>query len=1539
MRKFKKILTIFTILNLQFFLIPEIVMPQSPRLFINEFMAANQRALSDSNGEYDDWIEIYNGEDFDIDLTGYYLTDNLANPLKWSFPAIFLPAKDYLLIWADDHLNQSGIHANFKLSAAGEQIGLFDGTNFIDSLTFGQQKTDISYGRYPNGTVVWEFFDSPTPGSSNAMPGQSRTKRPSFSPEGGFYNDVMTVKISTASTAARIYYTLDCSEPASNKILYTAPIPLNRTTVVRAIALESGYLPSEMMTHTYIFDHDLNIATLSLVTDPPSLWDPDSGIYVNPDERGDAWERPVAMEFYTENNSLGFRANGGLRIHGKTAQLYDKKPFRLYFRSEYGQNQLNYSLFQTKPQLTSFKRLVVHSGGTDMPINPYSHGWTLIRDPLMYELTRRVGGIYAANRPVALYLNSEPWGIYNLLERIDKYYTESNFGEIDVDLIENGGEIKEGDLAAWNAMIAFFENTDLGSDSNFEMAKALIDIDNFTDYCIIEIFGGNKDWPQNNFFAFRPRKADARWQFIIWDMDGCFGPYGVSSNTLEWVTRDDASTLLVRKFLENEHYKYFFINRFADLLNTTFLSENVNELIDSLASVIQADLSFETDRWSSSFEEWQNNGINGELHDFAERRPDHVRSHLRRYFNLDQNVTVTIDPCQGGEGKIKVNTVLLNTFPWTGIYFSEIPIILQAIPKPGYRFKAWSDPSLAGDSGTATISLLNDFQVYAIFEHDPQPEQIVINEINYNSAVDFNPQDWIELYNPTPEALDLSGWHLKDDDNAHDFVFPTGITVDPYGFLVICRDSTAFCGLFPKVTHYVGNMNFGLGRGDDQVRVLNSLALLIDSVAYDDRSPWTDLPDGNGPSLELIDPDLNNTLPENWQASMWHGTPGQKNSFRIVINEINYNSAVDFNPEDWIELYNPAAGTVAVSGWHLKDNNNNDFTFPAGTTIAPHGFLIVCYDKTAFKVFFPALTNIIGNFKFGLDEDGDDVKIYNEYYNLVDSVKYDNDKPWAIEAIGLGPTLELLNPELDNTISRSWQASAGHGSPCQATRALPVVTHFVVKDSSKSTIVTNSRDVLIEITGYDFDGQVISWHINESGIPPLPAEFGWENKPTAYHIECEEGDVPIFGWVLDNDNQVSRLTDTSHTTIRLMLGGNLYNISGTINYANKSQSVPNAVVKVNYIYGTGIDTTDETGNFVFADTDTGLVKLKPAKTGDIRNAIRGSDALLILQYLASLLNISNEEKFAADVTGDGNITDSDVQAILRYLTFYTSNIGNTNYWRFVPTDTSFTLNSDETINFKAYLSGDANLDWNSGSNTGQQTGGDSINSNVTLKLNQVNTQNKKYIELPLIIEPDSEAVNTIVLSLQYDPVYLIYKATETTESSKNFRMEVNGTQTGEVHIAMIGIESIITNDEILKIRFEVVDPTIRNRSTQLRFNRAMVNDLNAKTLNGIVIFTNTSDIELLPQDFILFQNYPNPFNSETLIQYQIAEPSAIRLTIYNVMGSEVRTIVNERNQAAGCYQAIWDGKDGHGMEMPSGIYVYELKTDRFVQRKKLAMVK
>jgi hypothetical protein len=224
-------------------------------------------------------------------------------------------------------------------------------------------------------------------------------------------------------------------------------------------------------------------------------------------------------------------------------------------------------------------------------------------------------------------------------------------------------------------------------------------------------------------------------------------------------------------------------------------------------------------------------------------------------------------------------------FPWTGEYFNGVPVTIVAQPSPGYRFVGW-EGSITSNDPQISLVFSGDAGLTALFE-PYSPDSLVINEINYNSADDFNPEDWIEFYNPMDQPVDMTGWYFKDEDNAHIFNFPEGLIVASHDYLVLCFDTTAFHSFFPDVTCAIGNNGFGLSGGGDQLRLFDPSGLLIDSVFYDDDLPWPIEADGQGPTLELIDPSYNNALAENWEASELHGSPGVTNGIPTQLNESN----------------------------------------------------------------------------------------------------------------------------------------------------------------------------------------------------------------------------------------------------------------------------------------------------------------------------------------------------------------------------------------------------------------------------------------------------------------------------------------------------------------------------------------------------------------------------------------------------------------------------------------------------------------------------
>jgi hypothetical protein len=196
-------------------------------------------------------------------------------------------------------------------------------------------------------------------------------------------------------------------------------------------------------------------------------------------------------------------------------------------------------------------------------------------------------------------------------------------------------------------------------------------------------------------------------------------------------------------------------------------------------------------------------------------------------------------------------------------------------------------------NSTSKITLLFLFSIYIGFGQD-----IVINELNYNSAPDFDPEDWVELYNNSESSVDVSNWVFKDDNDANQFVIPSGTIMNAGTYLVLAKDLAAFQTLFAGVSPVIGDIPFGLSKSGELVRLFDSAGTLIDQLEYDDKDPWPEEPDGDGNSLELINPSFDNTLHTSWAASVTatapHGTPGEQNSTYSLGTDDLTLSNIDF---------------------------------------------------------------------------------------------------------------------------------------------------------------------------------------------------------------------------------------------------------------------------------------------------------------------------------------------------------------------------------------------------------------------------------------------------------------------------------------------------------------------------------------------------------------------------------------------------------------------------------------------------------------------
>ncbi len=889
----------------------------SPNIFsqtirINEISAINSTIITDNNGDFDDYIELYNYGSSTVSLTGMYLTDNFLVPNLFLIDTnISLNPGEYILFWADNEVLQGKLHTNFKLSGSGEEVGLYNATlQLVDSISFDNQFEDVSYGRYPNGSTTNNLFPTPTPNAENTTQGYSGVAlEPTFSIPGGSYQGTQTISLIPNINNDTIYYTLDGDDPSRNSLVYTSPITITQTTVIRAVSGNTGLMLSRPASNIYFIDEVHNLPVMSIIIDSLNMWGA-IGIYSHPWNTGDEWQR-FCQPHYFKNGNLEFASNAGIRIQGGNSVGMAKKAFRLFYESKYGQNKLHYPLFENSP-VTRFENIVLRSGYDD---DITTSGGTLIRDPFANDMYRYSGGWASRGNWAILTINTMYWGVYNIRESINEYSIGDHIGTMNFDLIrytKTGPELKYGSMTEWNNLTNFINSADWSDDANFYQVSNMIDMDNFINLLAYVHVTQDRGWTWGSF-AYKENSPQGRWRWTIWDMDRSLDNLSWNGFTEYAYTYNEKwPNFMPQKMIQNTLFKHKLINRCADLMNTLFLPDTAIAKMDSTKQIVYAEMPNELSRWnpSKTMATWEND-IN-QVNLFLTNRPNTVRSQILSYFSLP--ATDTINLTVVGNGKLHLSTINIPTNPWSGIYFENVPVEITAIADPGYVFTGWSDSNLPNQE-QVTLNFSGTYNLTAYFEEDASfiYDTLVINEIMYNASATMNSNDWIELYNPNDFTVDISNWVFKDANNTHEFLIPAGSSVAPGQYILLTRALTAFNSIYTNITadkygdFGAGTNGFGLSNTGELIRLYSNYGTLIDSVVYDEQSPWPTQANGFGPSLELISPAMDNTLAESWRASYVNGgTPGAVNgTTSIVETSVNNITLISVYP-------NPSKGTVNI---------------------------------------------------------------------------------------------------------------------------------------------------------------------------------------------------------------------------------------------------------------------------------------------------------------------------------------------------------------------------------------------------------------------------------------------------------------------------------------------------------------------------------------------------------------------------------------------------------------------------------------------------
>jgi len=507
-------------------------------------------------------------------------------------------------------------------------------------------------------------------------------------------------------------------------------------------------LPSRIITNTYILNYLPKLPVISISTNPENLWDWNTGIYVlgpNADTvypyRGanywQDWEVPAHIEFFETNRTLAFEQDAGLSINGgSVSRTRPQQSFRITARSKYGKSEIEHRIFKEK-LIDKFKIIVLRNSSGDF-------NKTHFRDGSLHRLMiGKVNIDLLCYRPAVIYLNGAYWGILNIREKLSKYYLQENHNADpdNIDYLEEDSTLIQGSFDAFHAMHDFVCGNDMRVKANYDSAAAMIDIESFCDYFIAETCLSNIDWPYNNIKYWRERAPGKKWRYLMFDLDISLGNNGWAPSYLDYLGTilgpygdDNKHVQLLKSLLKNQGFKNYFINRYADLVNTLFSSASLMKNTEEVMDALVADIPLHFNRWGNNMEGWYHE-INTAVIPYINERPSYALQFVRDTFRLKKEVDVTLDVWPPGGGKIKINTIQPGPFPWKGIYFDGVPVTLTALPNPGFTFAQWqSNPVSLSDAKHTTITLNvdtnNRFTAFFVSAYEPSVISVYPNPVN-----------------------------------------------------------------------------------------------------------------------------------------------------------------------------------------------------------------------------------------------------------------------------------------------------------------------------------------------------------------------------------------------------------------------------------------------------------------------------------------------------------------------------------------------------------------------------------------------------------------------------------------------------------------------------------------------------------------------------------------------------------------------------------------------------------------------------------------
>jgi gliding motility-associated-like protein len=731
------------------------------QIVINEYTGANYDTYTDNYGQYEDWLELYNPTATDIDIAGWYLTDRSSNPTKWLVPSSFIvPANGVSIVYCSgkDEVAGGYAHSNFKITQTkgNEVLMITNPSNILqDSIRVYPNQNSHTRGRQMNGALNWSVFTSGTPAANNTGAMQEYEATPIFSQVGGYNAAAINLTLSSTNAGVIIYYTTNGDEPNNTSTVYTGPINISLTTVVKAISYSlSANIPSSFIDfHTFFINETHTIPILSI-----------AGNQVDNLLAGNGGLEPEGtMEWFDASGNLLDKGTGEYNKHGNDSWAYGQRGFDYIMRDQFGYNYaLKDKIFMTKDR-DKFQRVIVKAAANDN--YPFSYGGSgaHIRDAYVHHLSQ-IGDLRLDERSTSsciVYLDGNYWGVYEMREKVDDhdftdYYYDQDKNNLQYLKTWGGTWTEYGAPNAqpdWNNFVNFVTTSPMAIQANYNQAKSEYNTGSLIDYFLLNAYVVCQDWLNWNTAWWRgmdPNGDKKKWRYTLWDMDNTFD-HGTNYTGIPSSDPDaspcDPSTLgntggqghvpIWNEMLTNQEFHDDYINRWQDLANGPLSCDFMVHILDSMIAVIDPEMPRQITTWGGNYAAWQNNVT--DLRNFILARCDSMNA---GFVDCDTAITgifdVTVEIIGVGEVEMSNNNIINNfNSPFSDQRFGGIDLPFKVTSG---SFAYWEvisantyiyDPSV----DTLVIDLQGDVTVRA---HFGEMKGIVFDVIPLGTTTSIN---------------------------------------------------------------------------------------------------------------------------------------------------------------------------------------------------------------------------------------------------------------------------------------------------------------------------------------------------------------------------------------------------------------------------------------------------------------------------------------------------------------------------------------------------------------------------------------------------------------------------------------------------------------------------------------------------------------------------------------------------------------------------------------------------------------------------------